>query len=254
MNLVITNLDLFKTFLHSITKFVPSCEFMIDTDGTDVLAVSEGRVSRGFFRTNVLKLEEKPETPVSFAFNDVSKLQKSIAVVAASVEGNKAVLDFDGVFLSCLGDSSFKLKVVKRDIIEKYITTPLKTELVDIYSFKTNSDTIRKVIQANNIIMNADNKIYFSVKNNKIIAEIDNKISVYSDSIGVPISTEVTGASKLSKNTCIRFQDFAYFNVLDCENIKIAFTDKNVFIVESRLESGSNAWITAKLVIPILKS
>lgn len=250
MKLLINDIEIFKVFLTSICKFVPSAEFNVNKKFTNVLAQNEGKIIRGFFYTN--SFNSIDDDSVKFSFSDLSKFSKSFQLISQNINDQKELeLNFDGTFLSLSNKMSFKLRTVKNDVIEKYITNPIKTDLQEKYSIKTSINKVRKVIQASNIIFNEDNKVYFSNKGGSLVAEVDNKLSQFNDSIGIPLSKDING--NVEKVVAVRIQDFSIFSILNTENIKITFTDKSVFLVESELINENKNWIKVKLYIPILK-
>lgn len=252
MKLNIIDIDTFNIFLSALVKFVGGAEFVVKKNQTSVNAFNE--VIRGFFTTSSLVIaeDEKSLEEIRFCFSDVSKLYKVLSLLSSSLDKNSPIsLEFDGTFLSYNAGTSFKLKTIKKDLIEKYITQPIKSQIDVSYSFSTKTKDVRSIIQASNIVSNDENRVYFVMKGTQIFAEIDNKNLEFNDSIGLPLAQRIEG--NVSRVVSIRMQDFVSFALLDSNQIKVSFINDAFFMVESTYECQNKSKINIVLYIPTLK-
>lgn len=250
MKLRIENIKVFNTFLASVSKLINSAEFEVSKDVAKVCASNE--VLRGFFSTNAILLPEDSDEPsVKFCVGEVNRLHKVMTMVARDVvDGTVFELDFDGTFISYDGTPSFRLKTVKRELIEKYITQPVKSELRVGFSFMTSSKDIRSVVQASNIISGDNNKVYFSKRGESVFAEVDDKSVSFNDSIAIPISPMVEG--NIPRVLAIRMDDFISFALLECGDISVKNINETFFRVDSRVDDGDR-FVAISLFVPTVK-
>ena len=241
----VSNTDIFTAFLTSVSKFVPAAEFNIALDKTDVMALNEEHTVRSFFTTNVCTGDA-----CSFSLNEISKLIKSISLTAAK---DVMKLEFDGTFLKHKGKGSFKLKTVKKDVIEKYVSKPIVTQLNTLMSFKMPKTSLRSLQQASAIVSSESAKLYLIVKDGLIFGEIDDKTNTLSDSISIPLvenTSDVTGT--LDKLTCLKLSDFLQITSFPSDDYDVKFTDRNVFVVDAKT-SQESMFLDMKMILPLLK-
>jgi hypothetical protein len=249
MKLEINDVGTFQIYLNSVLKFVNMVEFEVSKDFTKIMARNEAKTVKGFFVTNSMTYDN--DTPVTFCFSDLRKLNRSINLVKSVENNNKMNIKFDGTFLNYNGKTSFKLKTVKRDIVERYTSAAFKGDHKIKYSFTTSTENVKRVIQANAIIANTDAKVYISKKDSSVIAEVDDKSSRLNDSIGIPIADKLDNGN-ISSIACLKFTDFMNFSILHSPAIKVEFTNKNAYLVDSEIKNNKK-WIKMKLGIPLIK-
>lgn len=246
MLLNINNIDIFLSFLDCISRNVPSCKFIISKEKTNVYAINGSKTVRVIISTNSLTANED----IEFCFNDIIKLKQSITLIRNINKQNKCDLSFDKTYISYDNNVKFKLKIIKEDIIIKYISSDIKTEVKYNYVFDTNSSYIKNILSNINIVNITDSKIYFSCKDKLIIAEVDDKTNNICDSIGLPIGVLKEGT--LDKVVCIPIESFKAFNTLTSDKIQIGLANNITFIVEVKTVSDNN-FIDLKILCPILK-
>jgi len=210
------------------------CKFVVGPESTEVNLITEDQGIRAFFKTDGIVAEDL----VEFCFQDLSKLKKSINLIASIEALDEVDLDFNGTFISYKGDVKFKLKTVKEDVVAQFVSTKLKSSLETIYTFNVTAESIKQVIQCFNIVNNQDAKVYLSLSDDgkKIIAEVDNKLEQYTNSVGIPISDEIEGT--VSQGVCVLLKHFELFKVIPTSIIKVSYTDKKVLKIESTSETA----------------
>ena len=248
-NIIIKDIDYFSSFLSTLIKFVPSCQFIVDKNSTKVNALNDAHTIRAFFETNSVVTDSEEE--LNFCLNDVSKLLKAINLIKGNDTKESITLQYDETFITYDGTTCFKFKVIKEKIIEQYITKPITALLATVFKFKTSVAKIKQVIQANSIVSQEESKVYMYMKENKVIAEIDDKQNAFNDSIGLPIADAIL-EGHLGKVTCIKFSDFILFSILPAEDIFIKLTDKNVFEIEANIIKGDYK-VSMRMLAQILK-
>ena len=243
MKLKVNDIEEFCELIKAVNKIVPDAKFIVDENGCQVKVINDSQTIRAFFSSQSLESEES----VEFCFKDIMNLKQSLEMISNIEDENFAELDFNGTFISYKNNVKFKLKVVKEDIIERYITKDLKTKLEKVFKFMFELEKMKQVLQCVNIVSNSDSKVYISENNGKVIAEIDDKTNKMANSVGIPISDELDGTIESPIPLMIEnFQAFTTLGVAD--EIEVTFTDKNVFEVRSEYES-----IKMYLITTILK-
>ena len=252
MKFNVCNVEVFLTFLRSVLRVAPSttggAKFEVDEKGTYVGIINESKTIRAFFNTNSMCCEEKTD----FSFQDLSKLYKSFLLIK-NIGITSADIIFTGSFLTFSKKGcNFKLKVVKPDIVERYISNAISIKLTPIYEFETSEEKVKNLIQCSHIINDTESKVYFISNNNGMVGQIDDKTNVMSDSIGIPLSDKVTGS--VNKVVCTTLENFKLFSVLPTDKIKVKLTDKNVFEVISKFNNEENTCsVNMYLICSILK-
>lgn len=247
MKLLIHNLSLVNQFLSSVVNIAPDGKFILTPTECNIKVLSEGGTLRAFFTTDALT----SESPVEFSFKDINKLYRTLTLIPDDLTNIE--LEFDGTFLKFNNCNKFKLTTVKTEIIAKYVTDDLKTELIPVYSFDTTPQLIDSVIRYANVINETDTKIYFScTENNNIMAEIDNKSNSLSSSIGYIVSCDKSLKGDINKVISVNIMNFKLFGVLPADKIKITYTDKNVIQIDSILKNKDN-YIKLLLISSTLK-
>jgi hypothetical protein len=239
MNIKINDIEVFDELIKSVVRIVPDAQFEVDREGVKLKVINDSQTIRAFFKSDCMIADE----PVTFCFKDLLNLKKSVDLIS-SIEGEtECELDFNNTFLVYKNDVKFKLKVVKSDVIENYITADITAELKEIFSFETEPENIKQVIQCTNIVNDTDCRVYFSQSDDKVICEIDDKTNVMANSVGVPISDSITG--EIDKPIAMSIDNFQAFSILPCDNIEVTYTDKNVFEIKCNYENSIELYMIA---------
>lgn len=246
MILNINNISVFSTFLDCISRNVPSCKFFINSQETNVYCINDSKTVRLILNTNSITSDED----VNFCFNEIVKLRQSVNLIKNVNNIDSCQLNFDNTFISYNNNIKFKLKVIKEDIILKYISQNIKTELKYNYKFNTTSSYIKSILSNINIVNNSNSKIYFSCKDNLVIAEIDDKTNNICDSLGIPIGKLTEGV--IDKVVCIPIESFKAFNTLNSDSIHVGLANNISMIIDTKI-TENDFFINLKILCSILK-
>ena len=239
MKLQVNDIEVFNEMLKSIVKIVPDAQFVVNSEKVEVKVINDSQTIRAFFTSTSLTCDED----VTFCFKDVINLKKSIELIVNIEDESDCELEFNGSFISYANDVKFKMKVVKSDIIDQYITTDISTKLKKEFSFSMEPDKIRQVIQCTNIVNDPDSKVYFSCADDNVICEIDNKTNKMANSVGIPIADDLDG--EIENPIIMSVDNFQSFGVLTSDEIEITYTDKNVFEIRSEYEDSIQLYMIA---------
>ena len=246
MELNVTSLDSFLTTLSVLQRVVPGAKFVASDKETSVKAINENKTIRIFLETDSLVSSTKE--PVEFASNDLLKLQKSLSLLKGT---NSFKFNFTGQFLTYTGDCSFKLKTVKPDVIERYVTTDLKTEMKELFAFNISYEKLKSTISNLSIVEEDNSKVYIYVKDGKVRAELDDKKCDMTNSLSVGLADTFTGDPSLVLP--LSFENFKLFGLLQSPNIKVSLTNVNVFEVTSEIFDENKKCVKIKIICSLLK-
>lgn len=249
----VKDVDTFLLLLGSLLRIVPSCKFIVDQTGIKVRLITESKGMRGFFNSDCASSEQ----PVEFCFGDLSKFFKSASLIQSIEESNTCTLNFDGTFLSYNNQVKFKLKTIKEDRIERFISqTDITTKFDSQYSFDTNEIRIKKVLQCVNIVDDSESKIYFVKTDNGLVCEIDNKLNKMSDSVGLPICRSGDLKGEVVSVVQTTLDNFRAFGILPSNKINVDVVKQKIIIVDSSCalaDKKANNNINMKLYCSVLK-
>lgn len=243
-NITVSNPKAFSAFLSTVCKLVPSAKFMFSPEGCEVMCMGEESVFRCFLKTDSAKATES----LCFCMSDSSKFFRAISIVHAVEQSKSVDLKFDGSFLSKSGDAAFRLRTVRDEVVSKWVSDPMKTELKTIYEFLTTAKLVNRLVMASNIVSSDRAKVYIFANQGKMMGELDDKLNKLNDSVTLPITTSVAFTGNVEGITCLSFIKFKLFSLLDSDAILVKMTDKNCFLVESSATYDGSA-VYMKLLV-----
>ena len=227
----IKDTESFLLLLSSLLRIIPSCKFIINSDGIKTRFITESKGLRGVFTSDCVVCDQA----IDFCFNDLSKFFKSVSLIKNVEQVDQCEINYDGTFVTYENSVKFKLKTSKEEIIERYIAhNDITTTFEPQYSFVTSSDSIKNVLQCINIVDDTDSRIYFLKGNTGLICEIDNKRNQMSDSIGMPVCDLDKISGDILEVTQTTVDNFRAFSTLPCENINIMISKQKIIVVESK--------------------
>jgi len=233
MKITVKNIAAANSFMAAAMRIVPDGKFIFSKGSCNLKMINESQTIRAFLSTDAMAADEDGE----FSFQDISKLHKSIGLIAAVEDKTSTDIEFDGAFVKYKADVNFKLRTVKPEIIERYVTNDITAKLEEVYSFTTSSDLIKRALQCTAIVNDADSKVYFSKSGKKVVAEIDDKKNKLANNIAVPIAHDMEG--NLTEVVAITLDNFKSFNLIPADKINVSYTDKKVFVIKSEQEVES---------------
>lgn len=245
----IVDLEVFDKYISAVNKLVNSCKFIIGDKECTILSIDENQVFRVSFKTNAVI----SDTPVSFCLNELVKFSRSISTLKEfkGSEHNTATFTYDGNFIELKDVVKFKLKLVKEEVIQRYIDKEITAKLENLASFQLNY-TLMKKLCGMSFISTADDshKLYLYKEGDSIIGEIDNKQMNIRDSIAIPISKNFTG--DWSTPLICKLDHFRMWNLLDVPEITVNVIKQGAFVITN--SANKNGIVSnVKIISPMLK-
>jgi hypothetical protein len=238
--ITINNIKECINFFTSVKKCGESCELNVSSDCAKINLVNEGATFRAYFHTATMT----SDSDVSFCFSDISKFIKCLQTIKDVGKNETVVTVKNGTMFHDNHQVSFKLKGVKRDVIMRYISQPMKEEPKVSFGFTLPDDMMKKMISLNSI--NNSAKVYFSLKDGVVIGEIDDKGDDLTDSIGFPVSSEYFG--EWSYPMKLKLDNFRSFNLMNADKFTICATEQKFIVVDSVSEKSN-----VKIICGVLK-
>jgi len=241
MNIKINDIEIFDELIKAVVRIVPDAQFEINAEGVNLKVINDSQTIRAFFKSDCMTSDEN----VTFCFKDLLNLKKSVDLIPMIEGDNECEIKFNKSFLEYKSDVKFKLKVVKSDIIENYITKDITAELAPLFTFETETENIKQVIQCTNIVNDNDCKVYFSKSDeDKVICEIDDKTNTMANSVGIPISDDID--VDIDKPIAMSIDNFQSFAILPgADVINVCYTDKNVFEIRCNYQDSIELYMIA---------
>ncbi len=246
----------FLTFIKASTSLVSDsggCEFKYENGELGVAIINDSQTYRAFFTT--VSVSSDDDTSFSFCIQELSKLYKALNIIRdiqkdkdSNLNQIKLDLKVTDSFISYSGDLSFKIRLVKRDVVEKNITNPIKAQLVDQFSFVTNDQLLKRMLQCS-AIASESAKIYFTLSSNgSVIAEIDDKSMAFTTSVGVQINESLVIGS--FKPFILQLDLLKLINNFNLQgHYRLSYTDKDLVLLVN-----DNGNIKMKVVACVLKN
>lgn len=244
----VVSLDEFDNILKGIVKLVPGCCLEISDKGTEVKIGAFGKI-RAFIKTTAVLTDEKE--PIELCFENVSKLIQAFSFLKDIGADQSFELETDDIFLSYKGKGKFKLKLDKKERVEQFMTTPLKTEFEDLFSFNLNQDQINFIMKYSTLNQNIETiKGYFYLKDNLLYIDIDDKQEARLSSISIPVTDKFEG--NLENPVIIDLNDIKQFSLIDKEKIKVLICKQCIRVLSFRKTNETKT--AMQMIVRILKA
>ncbi len=209
------------TCIQAVGRIIPGAVFTIRKTGTEIACLKPGNTLRGYFTTTAMKLDEDAvEDEIELCLPDVYKFSKILNIVYQT-GGLKTITvninDSGNQIHYKKRGSSFKITGSIKETISRYIAPPIRNKLESINQVKTMSSNLQKIATMGSISDNsAALKVYISKcpESGVINAIVEDGVSALSDSIGMPICSELNDISGTWNDSyCIDMETFNLFNV-----------------------------------------
>ena len=176
-------------------------------------------------------LSSNNDDVLEICFEQTNKLLQAISFLKDSGIKQTVELETDGIFLYYKGKSKFKLKLDKKERVQNFLTSPLKTELIERFSFKITQENIDFIMKYSNF-NTFEIKAYFYLKDNILYVDLDNKTESRISSVSIPLTEKYSG--NLEEPFILALDDIKKFSVIDKENIKVNLTDRCIEVLSFR--------------------
>ena len=243
----IVDTSLFDAFLKGIMKVAPDCMFSFSPDGCKVNSSNEGKTVRSFLSTSAAIGDEK----VEFCLSDLTKFHKGLHLVKEEMGDESSIeMTFDGSFVACSGKVSFKLRTIRKDVIERFVSDELKTTLTPQFGFVFTSAAMNKLTGIGFINPSETPKVYITRERDAVRGEVDDKTTSMTDSISIPISTSPFG--EWTDTIVTKMDMLRMWNVIGAQDVRVAMTDKKVVVAVGEVKERG-FFLKSNVITSVLK-
>lgn len=253
VKLKVFSINDFERCLKGLVRVVESAAIEVTPSGMSISANADSKI-RAFIKSDCIKMEsEDKDDSVQLCFENIQNLIKMVAFIKDIGQINDCCdFEYDGLFLRFVGKGQIKLKLDKYDVVSRYVSAPIRSELKNLFSFILTSETIKKILSYSGFNVNYEVKLYFYLKNGVLMCDIDDKKEMAGrlSCVSIPVSTNFKGS--LEKPFILDLEDLRRFNIFDQPSIKCCLTDK-CFKISSELP-GDNGVVNKMLsIVRLLK-
>lgn len=227
--------------------------------------------------TNALVLDENVEHEfIKICLRDINAFRSSINIITIVEQKNEAILNVAesigdnnivyAKYIEYKGKTKFKLISVDPQVIEQFISTDLKTELPENWSFNIDPSRLDIIQNRTGNIVNTqdDVSIYIypeyceETETTRVIVDLNARKSTYINSIALPIAEESNGElPEDTKEIAIHESSFRLMNILrtnKSEDLYCFYSCKyNIFFIRSMVQNEEGFWIKSRLMLGAIK-
>lgn len=252
----INDINLLHEVIKSTAKVVDSAKITVNENGLVVYGVRD-RIARCEVASNAIY----SPTEVSFSLLNLQTLVKVLQTIKDVHDNDYTGLKFVAE-LSSLKFSSKKFKTklqcCSEDVITRWISKKIETEMKPIFEFTTTSDLIKRVNSHSYIFDDAENlRVYLEVKddmeNNSIFASIGNRSNNLNNEMTLKFGI-VTFGKLEDRSLILNLERLNLFNAIASNEIKLSLMDKNVLVSKTRMSGKNDSFFDMTIYNTLLKN
>lgn len=253
-NLIINDFKLFLDTLKSFSKLTNSCKITFNSNGFSIYG--KNIFARGEVTSNTVCANKD----ISVCISDLSMLIKLLSTAHTIHESDdsdlKLIIDLPFIKIE---SGKFKTKVTtcKEEIIAGSVSQEIKTILTPVFEFSTSTEQI-KTVNSHSFILPDQNmaRIYLTVEptmeNNVLYATIGNDSNDLNNSVTLKFALVNSGI--LDKKIILNFDRLNLFNIINSDQIKIQFMDRNVLVYNISINGKNNSYYNFKIYCSLLNN
>jgi hypothetical protein len=270
MKIIVNSVQGLQTLLKGIVCITEGVRIIVKKSGCFIASGNKSQTIRAYFESNTMYLApEEGEENIQLDFKDTLKFIQVLGLIQETPNfklTDRIILEYKlintGAFLVFNGTSKckskWKLKLDNAISTEDFVTPPLKNEsvLIPTFSWEMTDDQIKKLTKYSSLNSGIEIKTYFSLEENVLKAELDDKTAALLSTVSFPIyefkEGELNEKNNLTKTIAADLKIVQLWTILS-KKVKIDFAVDSVFIVNSvYLDETSKT--TMKLICPRLRA
>lgn len=253
-NLIINDFKLFLDTLKSFSKLTNSCKITFNSIGFSIYG--KNIFARGEVTSNSVCANKD----ISVCISDLSMLIKLLSTAHSIHESDdsdlKLIIDLPFIKIE---SGKFKTKVTtcKEEIIAGSVSQEIKTILTPVFEFTTSTEQI-KTVNSHSFILPDQSmaRIYLTVEptmeNNVLYATVGNDSNDLNNSVTLKFALVNSGI--LDKKIILNFDRLNLFNIINSDQIKIQFMDRNVLVYNISINGKNNSYYNFKIYCSLLNN
>lgn len=254
-NISVVDFNLFFEVVKSLSKFATAAKFVIDKNGLVVYSKND------FARCELSSNAIVAKSTINFSILDVSLLVKILTTIKElhTNDFSDLVFALDSPAIT-FKSKKFKTKLVtcNEELIEKWISKKVTTELTPVFEFTTTSDLIKRLnshsfIFSDPVSLRIYLKAVTEMENNALYAELGNDANNLNNSVTLKIGL-ITFGSLENRNIILDFDRLNIFNMVPSNDIKVSLMDKNVLVSNICIKGKDNTFFKLNIYNSIRKN
>lgn len=277
VNVNVKDIKGLEYFLTVINKFAPNCLFNISKERTEIFCKNSVDFASSRFDaiSDLLTIDEKCKYDnIMLCIRDITAFKSALNIVTQiEPEKTEMVLNVEEIItpeqevygskIVYKGKSKFSLITVDRDVIETYISQPVKADIdADmVWRFHIDPYKLNIVQNQTNTIVNLDTDVSVYFEENKetgeVVCMLASKKTNYNNEVTIPIADSYEGnLDNVKVDICISDSSFRIANILkvtSSNNLICSFNDRYNFLKFDSFIKEENYFIKSTVITGIVK-
>lgn len=255
--ILIKDFKLFCDVVKSTTKIIDSAKFIVNENGLAIYG-ARGKIARCEILSNSIYSTENIEFSILDLNMFVKILNSVIDIHNDDYTDFKFIVDLPFIRFT---SKKFKTKfsTCNEDVISKWVSTKVQTQLIPIFEFKTNSGMIKRINSHQFIFNDTSNlRVYIEAKEdmekNSIFATLGNNETNLNNEIVLKLGLLTLGAIEPNRQIVLDIERLNLFNALQSEDILISLMNMNVLVGKTKISGKNDSYFSLTIYSTILKS
>ena len=255
--ILVNDFGLFCEVMKSAVKIVDSAKVIIDENGLAIYG-ARGTIARCELISNSVYSQEK----VEFSVLDLNMFVKILGTIRDIHQDDYTDFKFtlESPFLKFTSKKfKTKLNTCNDDVISKWVSTKVHTQLTPVFEFKTTSDLIKRV-NSHQFIFNDPTglRVYLEPKsdmeNNTLYATLGNQENNLNNEIVLNMGLVTFGKLENNRKITLDLERLNLFNALPCDEITVSLMNMNVLVSKTKITGKNNSYFSLTIYNTILKA
>lgn len=254
---IVNDFGLFCEVVRSATKIVDAAKFTVKPSGVEIYG-AHGKIARCELTSNAISSTEE----ISFSVLDLAMLLKVLTTVKEVHEDDFTDFKFilDGSFIK-FESKKFKTKLntCSEDVISKWVSKKVETQMKLVFEFKTTCDLIKRINSHQFIFTDPTAlRVYLETKadmeNNVVYATLGNNENNLNNEITLKAGLVTFGKIDATRKIVVDIERLNLFNALPSNEITLSLMNMNVLVSKSVLSGKNGSYFNLNIYSTILKA
>jgi len=245
MEILVDRKQILSKFLVPINKFTDQAIITLNKDYIDCVSyTSNDKQSILLYTKLMIKTNITDDAKITLNIGNIKKLISALGCISTDII--KLIIEKNHI-AHVSPEATFKFHLKEDGTIEK---PTANIEKINAMSFNTNIDLsavkIDDILKASNFSSDS-NKIYLTIKDNSLIAELTDKTIPNLDTISVVLTDQITGIA-FKESIALRLDIFRLISSIKYDKLTIRINDKGVVVFEINENDYLMKYITSSLI------
>lgn len=244
---VILNKRLFlNKFLIPINKFTDQAIINLDNNFIDCISFATNEKQSIILYTKIIhKTDETLEAPIKLNIGSIKKLISALSlikedIISLKIENNSITYKSE--------ETNFRFHLKEDGILEK---NTINIDKINKTEFETNInlvyDKINELIKANTFATDT-NKVYITIKNDKVYCELTDKNIANLDTINIILSNKYTTTCEPKDDIILKLDVFKIISSIKFDECLLKINSKGVIMFDISDNESVIKYITTSLI------